>query len=123
MTEPWKLTNEMVLQTGASSTFTKTGQYVPAKNPTPNAAVFYEENLAGWIDMGDHYLTGREGDLTKVSKPDEPARKAAWQRSSVEIGDSLWFPLPTGRSPAKEQDRNWSGQARGVGRLATTSQR
>ncbi|HSI87886.1 MAG TPA: two-component regulator propeller domain-containing protein, partial [Pyrinomonadaceae bacterium] len=117
MTELWKLTNEMVRQNGGVEYVFENGAVVARPSSARKIPrLFFDENRAAWVDAGNHYITGREGDLTKVSK-ETKLPKMLMAGSSVEIGDSLWFTLPNSKPPSKDQDVvlvDWAG----LGRLA-----
>src|SRR5690606_4844279 len=69
MTEFWKLTNEMVRQNGGVEYVFENGTVVARPNSARKIPrLFFDENRAVWVDAGDHYITGREGNLAKVSK-------------------------------------------------------
>jgi signal transduction histidine kinase/ligand-binding sensor domain-containing protein len=115
MTEPWMLTKEMVLRNGDVEYVYENGAFISRPvSARKLPRVFFDENLVAWIDMGDHYITGREGDLVRVPKEMKLPEKLI-MGSSVEIGDALWFPLPY-RKPSSAYrfgvDPLWSGPAR-----------
>ena len=113
MTEPWLLTNEMVLRNGDVEYVYENGAFISRPSSARRLPrVFFSENLVIWIDMGDHYITGREGDLAKVSKESNLPEKLI-EGSSVEIGDALWFALPNRKPPSIDQNELvWTGPHR-----------
>ena len=113
MTEPWLLTNEMVLRNGDVEYVYENGAFISRPiSARKLPRVVFDENLVAWIDMGDHYLTGREGSLAKVSKETNLPDKLI-AGSSVEVGDALWFALPNRRPPSIDQNELvWTGPHR-----------
>jgi signal transduction histidine kinase/streptogramin lyase len=113
MTEPWLLTNEMVLRNGDVEYVYENGAFISRPSSARKLPrVFYDENLVAWIDLGDHYLTGREGDLLRVPKETNLPEKLI-AGSSVEIGDALWFALPNHKPPSIDQyELVWTGPHR-----------
>ena len=115
MTEPWLLTKEMVLRNGDVEYVYENGAFISRPGSARKLPrVVFDESLVAWIDMGDHYITGREGDLSKVSKEAILPEKLT-AGSSVEIGDALWFALPYRKPPSVYRygvDVLWQGPAR-----------
>ena len=113
MTEPWLLSKNMVLRNGDVEYFYENGTFISrSSSPRKLPRVSLDENLVVWIDMGDHYLTGREGNLAKVSKETKLPEKLI-AGPSVEIGDSLWFALPNRKPPSIDQNELvWTGPHR-----------
>lgn len=113
MTEPWLLTDDMVLRNGDVEYVYENGAFTSRPgSPRKLPRVFLSEDLVVWIDMGDHYVTGRDGSLAKVSKETNLPEKLI-AASSVEIGDALWFPLPDRKPPTIDQGGDvWTGPDR-----------
>lgn len=113
MTEPWLLTKEMVLRNGDVEYVYENGAFISRPSSARRLPrIFFTEDMVVWIDMGDHYITGREGDLGKVPKETKLPEKLI-AASSVEIDDALWFVLPHRKPPEIDQGgRIWTGPNR-----------
>lgn len=97
LSEPWQLTNEMVLRNGDIEYYFD-GQRLQSRATTARRLprVVWDDTETVWIDQGDHFLTGRSTELRRLDKgPDDPLRNRNLLRlDSVMIDDTLWFILP-----------------------------
>ena len=113
MAEPWRLTKEMVLRNGDAEYVYENGAFVSRQSTARRLPrVFFSEDMVVWIDMGGHYITGREGELAKVLKDTKLPEKLT-AGSSVEIDDALWFALPKSKPLTRDLDGSvWPGRYR-----------
>ena len=97
MGEPWRLKTEMVLRHGDKEYFYDNGTFRSRpKTDRKLPKVFTDEQQSVWIDVGDHYLSGKSGGLETFQKgPAMPFDgKVLTGRQFVRVGDSIWFAVP-----------------------------